>query len=105
MLLLTDVETVDCVANKTVPEGSNVTLRCSARTDADSRAVISWEKDGKALNGSAAGVVISGSANASVLTIVGSKRWHAGLYKCVAKNNNSGVTKACPEARVIVQCK
>ena len=96
---------MDCASNKTVAEGSNVTLRCSARTDASSSAVISWEKDGKALNGSTAGVVITTIGNVSQLTIVGSERWHAGLYKCVAMNNNTGAKEACPEAHVVVDCK
>ena len=103
--MLTDVDTVSCAANTTVREGANVTLQCSARTDARSSAVISWQKEGIALNGSTAGVVISGSESPSQLTILGSKRMHAGLYKCVAMNNNSGVKEECPDAHVTVQCK
>ena len=99
------MNTVDCASNQTVAEGSNITLQCSAKTDALSSPTISWAKDGKTLNGSTSGVAISGNGSYSVLTILGSNRGHAGLYKCVAKNNNTGATEACPEARVIVDCK
>ena len=103
--MFADLETVDCPANKTVPEGSNFTLRCSANADDDSRALISWEKDGEALNTSEPGMMISGTDSPSQLSILGATPTDAGLYTCIAKNNNSGVTKACPEARVTVQCK
>ena len=103
--LLTDVETVDCVTDTTVLEGDNVTLRCSAETDTDSTAVISWEKDGEALSTSKPGLMISGTSSPSHLRILDANTNNAGLYKCIAKNNNTGVTKACAEARVIVQCK
>ena len=96
---------MDCLANKTVLDGGNFTLRCSAKTDADSKVVISWEKDGEALFASKPGLIISGTDSPSLLTIFDASPNNAGLYKCIAKNNNSGVTKACPEARVIVQCK
>ena len=102
---LTDVQTVDCSSNQTVEEGSKISLRCSAKTDAFSRPKIRWEKDGKPLNGSASGVVISENGSVSELTIEGSNRWSAGMYKCVAMNNNTGAEEACPESRVVVDCK
>ena len=102
---LTDVDTVDCASSQTVKEGSKISLRCSAKTDALSRPNIRWEKDGMPLNGSASGVLISQNGSESVLTIEGSNRWYAGKYKCVAVNNNSKAEDACPEALVVVDCK
>ena len=105
MLSLAVVDMVECASNQTVLEGGTITLNCSAKTDASSSATIVWKKDGKELNVSSARVHISGGGSPSQLTITGAKREDAGLYQCVARNNNSGAIEACPEARVIVHCK
>ena len=94
-----------CPSNQTVAEGSDIILRCSAKTDAGSNPIISWEKDGKTLKLTDAGVYFRRIGSVHLLTIYYSNRWHAGKYKCVARNNNTGAEEACPEARVVVDCK
>ena len=84
-------------------EGGNVTLKCTAETDPASIVIMTWTKNGKLWNDS--NIINSETESASIRTILSVNSSDAGVYRCIASNNQSGVSDECPEATVTVNCK
>lgn len=99
------MNTVICLNNTIVNEGGNVTLRCTAETDPASMVIMTWTKNGKPWNDSNSNIVNSETESGSIRTILSVNSSDAGVYRCIARNNRSGLSDECPEATVTVNCK
>ena len=79
------------------PEGSNLTLSCSA--DGNPVPTISWTKDGSPISSNPR---ISFSADNQQLTIKDVRRTYSGEYRCVAHNRLGNETSKA--ATLDIQC-